>query len=137
MPSAIRPYTCCSLQESILIFRANKQFEPFGDKALELIQKQCAHISHEDKSYFQKPLLFSESGKMRVQAIFSNVLLTQNLQWKWHQIYTRMNNLSITCSPVYVHPSRMYTKQPCSSIASSVFRAQNSRCKTLNRICVK
>jgi hypothetical protein len=28
-----------------------KQFEPFGDKALELLQEQCAHISQEDKSY--------------------------------------------------------------------------------------
>jgi hypothetical protein len=28
--------------------RAIKQFEPFGDKALELLQEQCAHISRED-----------------------------------------------------------------------------------------
>jgi len=34
--------------------RAIKQFEPFGDKALELLQEQCAHISREDQSYFHE-----------------------------------------------------------------------------------
>jgi hypothetical protein len=34
-----------------------KQFEPFGDKALELLQEQCAHISREDKSYFHEQLI--------------------------------------------------------------------------------
>jgi hypothetical protein len=34
--------------------RAVKQFEPFGDKALELIQKQCAHISRMDKHHFHE-----------------------------------------------------------------------------------
>jgi hypothetical protein len=34
--------------------RAVKQFEPFGDKALELIQKQCAHISKMDKHHFHE-----------------------------------------------------------------------------------
>jgi len=37
--------------------RAIKQFEPFGDKALELLQEQCTHISREDKSYFHKQLI--------------------------------------------------------------------------------
>jgi len=37
--------------------RAIKQFEPFGDRALELLQEQCAHISREDKSYFHKQLI--------------------------------------------------------------------------------
>jgi len=37
--------------------RAIKQFEPFGDKALELLQEQCTHISQEDKSYFHKQLI--------------------------------------------------------------------------------
>jgi len=36
---------------------AIKQFEPFGDKALELLQEQCAHISREDKSYFHERLV--------------------------------------------------------------------------------
>jgi hypothetical protein len=31
-----------------------KQHEPFGDKALALIQNQCAHISREDKGYFHE-----------------------------------------------------------------------------------
>ncbi len=34
--------------------RAVKKFEPFGDKALELIQKQCAHISRMDKHHFHE-----------------------------------------------------------------------------------
>ena len=34
--------------------RAIKQFEPFGDKALDLIQKQCAHKSRMDKHYFHE-----------------------------------------------------------------------------------
>jgi hypothetical protein len=37
--------------------RAIKQYEPFGDKALELLQEQCAHISREDKSYFHEHLV--------------------------------------------------------------------------------
>jgi len=37
--------------------RAIKQFEPFGDKALALLQEQCAHISREDKSYFHERLV--------------------------------------------------------------------------------
>jgi hypothetical protein len=37
--------------------RAIKQFEPFGDRALELLQEQCAHISREDKSYFHEQLI--------------------------------------------------------------------------------
>jgi hypothetical protein len=37
--------------------RAIKQFKPFGDKALELLQEQCAHISREDQSYFHKWLV--------------------------------------------------------------------------------
>ena len=36
---------------------AIRQFEPFGDKALELLQDQCAHISREDKSYFHERLV--------------------------------------------------------------------------------
>jgi hypothetical protein len=36
---------------------AIKQFEPFGDKALKLLQEQCAHISREDKSYFHEQLI--------------------------------------------------------------------------------
>jgi hypothetical protein len=36
---------------------AIKQFEPFGDKALELLQEPCAHISREDKSYFPEQLI--------------------------------------------------------------------------------
>jgi hypothetical protein len=34
-----------------------KQFEPFGDKALTLLQEQCAHIRREDKSYFHERLV--------------------------------------------------------------------------------
>lgn len=34
--------------------RAIKQFEPFGDKVLDLIQKQCAHISRMDKHHFHE-----------------------------------------------------------------------------------
>jgi len=37
--------------------RVIKQFEPFSDKALELLQEQCAHISWEDKSYFHERLV--------------------------------------------------------------------------------
>jgi hypothetical protein len=37
--------------------QAIKQFEPFGDKALELLQEQCTHVSREDKSYFHKQLI--------------------------------------------------------------------------------
>jgi len=37
--------------------RSIKQFEPFGDKALTLLQEQCAHISQEDKSYFHERLV--------------------------------------------------------------------------------
>jgi hypothetical protein len=37
--------------------RAIKQFEPFGEKALELLQEQCAHISREDQSYFHERLV--------------------------------------------------------------------------------
>ncbi|MFN9979363.1 MAG: hypothetical protein ACK53Y_05595, partial [bacterium] len=37
--------------------RAIKQFEPFSDKALALLQEQCAHISREDKSYFHERLV--------------------------------------------------------------------------------
>jgi hypothetical protein len=37
--------------------RAIKQFEPFGDKALELLQEQCAHISCKDQSYFHERLV--------------------------------------------------------------------------------
>jgi len=37
--------------------RAIKQFEPFGDKALELLQEQCAHISREDQSGFHQHLV--------------------------------------------------------------------------------
>jgi hypothetical protein len=37
--------------------RAIKQFEPFGDKALELLQEQCAHISREDQSDFHQHLV--------------------------------------------------------------------------------
>lgn len=33
---------------------AVKQFEPFADKALELIQKQCAYISRMDKHHFHE-----------------------------------------------------------------------------------
>jgi len=37
--------------------RAIKQFDSFGDMALELLQEQCAHISREDKSYFHEQLI--------------------------------------------------------------------------------
>ncbi len=36
---------------------AIKQHEPFGDKALALIQNQCTHISREDKSYFHEAFI--------------------------------------------------------------------------------
>jgi hypothetical protein len=34
--------------------RAIKQYEPFGDKALILIQNKCAHISSMDKNHFHE-----------------------------------------------------------------------------------
>ncbi len=34
--------------------RAIKEFEPFGEKALTLIQNKCAHISSMDKSHFHE-----------------------------------------------------------------------------------
>jgi len=37
--------------------RAIKQFEPFDDKASELLQEQCTHIRREDKSYFHGQLV--------------------------------------------------------------------------------
>jgi hypothetical protein len=37
--------------------RAIKQFEPFDDKASELLQEQCTHIRREDKSYFHEQLV--------------------------------------------------------------------------------
>jgi len=37
--------------------RAIKQFKPFGNKALELLQEQCTHISREDQSYFHERLV--------------------------------------------------------------------------------
>jgi hypothetical protein len=36
---------------------AIRQFEPFGNKALELLQEQYAHISREDNSYFHEQLI--------------------------------------------------------------------------------
>jgi hypothetical protein len=47
-------YLLLSVRTDSYFQRAIKQHEPFGDKALELIQKQCAHISHKDKSYFHE-----------------------------------------------------------------------------------
>ncbi len=45
-------YLLLSARTDTYFQHAIKQFEPFGDKALELLQDQCAHISREDKSYF-------------------------------------------------------------------------------------
>jgi hypothetical protein len=50
-------YLLLSARTDSYFQRATKQHEPFGDKALELIQKQCAHISREDKSYFHETFI--------------------------------------------------------------------------------
>jgi hypothetical protein len=50
-------YLLLSARTDTYFQHAIKQFEPFGDKALELLQDQCAHISREDKSYFHERLV--------------------------------------------------------------------------------
>jgi hypothetical protein len=50
-------YLLISSQVDSYFQRAIRQFEPFGDKALELLQEQCAHISREDKSYCHEMLI--------------------------------------------------------------------------------
>jgi len=50
-------YLLLSTRTDSYFQRAIKQHEPFGDKALELIQKQCTHISCEDKSYFHETFI--------------------------------------------------------------------------------
>jgi hypothetical protein len=47
-------YLLLSSRTDAYFQQAIRQFEPFGDKALELLQNQCAHISREDKSYFHE-----------------------------------------------------------------------------------
>jgi hypothetical protein len=50
-------YLLLSARTDTYFQRAIKQHEPFGDKALELIQKQCTHISRKDKSYFHETFI--------------------------------------------------------------------------------
>jgi hypothetical protein len=50
-------YLLLSTRTDSYFQRAIKQHKPFGNKALELIQKQCAHISREDRSYFHETFI--------------------------------------------------------------------------------
>lgn len=43
-------YLLISFRVDSYFQRAIRHFEPFGNKALALLQDQCAHISREDKS---------------------------------------------------------------------------------------
>lgn len=55
-----------------------KEYEPFGDRALELIQKQCAHISKLDKTHFIMRLSLANAlRKMKVPQTSSNDSLTE------------------------------------------------------------
>jgi hypothetical protein len=50
-------YLLISFRVDSYFQRAIRHFEPFGNKALALLQDQCAHISREDKSYFHELLI--------------------------------------------------------------------------------
>jgi hypothetical protein len=98
---------------------AIKQFEPFGDKALELLQEQCAHISREDKSYFPEQLI---GLKIRENESASSFI----------KCFTYAKTTSEAASNTYMNEqlveNRMSTAPPCRYTTWNASKEKASPC---------